>query len=1592
MYTHHSAPVEALAIPGADADGNTDLDYSTSYHVEGDILTCIHSLLLSSQACYPPRTPWPSNEIHSGYQEDHVASRFDFNTAKSVARHARQMSGKFRLAVQPDASSTIRAAFSSEARNQSPLRSNSPTRDSRVPERFLGADASYESGQTVDDVAIHNTSLTCCPPCSEREEKKSFKLPRLVLQDKDSSRGLFEIVPLVTGVFEPNSRPVEHNPVRHQDPSDTTSFYDLKTISPSSVNQESKAGDILNVSPQLVSKSNGKRIMTALTRELSSIFEVASGSSKPETLHDPAIHSRICDAHSIDVSEVEDDRNELPEQQAVVRAVTSQRSLQQKGRAISLLSSASRSSASRHALLKPPVTDLQTYDFGLPVPPILTNAHEISPVKGSFNTLINETGDRHDLSRSVAPSKTVSALTTSKPNNDTAGDISVGISEPSHQDRRRLANVGQSAHNVLHHLKDHKAGSSEEGAGTFRDLARVRASSIAPQKQRQDSPAALTTIDEHWGFRPNIKLAGTEAVQQAIGRATHEDVMPPGMQDHPTLNVYSRVAAESVGESVRTTDEHIERSPFGIHQLPMEPRDSGHIESSSIHPGLSETDPLVVVDPALTQPDTGQRLLDTHQKQSGSLPQVHIQASLGSESRSRTSITDLHALLGAGPLDAKSFENLTPYEAPIRRAMSDSDIKKYNGKTVPWKHPGRADTSPKHTGIPARKSSLEPKNSNGKNIVTAKLSPRKKSSTGAPRANLIEQLVMIAAKKLHSSSSMSSVGSIAPSSPIPEVSAQDAGKQLLGSSRSQLSLRWLRDILADGQAPSARLTSLPSRNYRQATVLRKPTSSITAPNHIVEKSREDSTRSELPVSETFARTIDDLELLLNEALHIARQAAEIEDNEPLPSLLNDARVFLQNGRGELAHKLYKQDTDKDIILPPVEHLPDSDNSSLSSVHESVRNFSNDSSSQSSYMIMTEDHGYKHPRSPRPPHHLPVRRPIVTPPVFSKWPSGNEPSHCPTSNGVFMVSRDSVRQIIEEDKYTGKFYVSTAGESAPMERSGDSSNSLGIPDITIKGANPMYVAGGRDEQQSEFAFGEKHKPAVRDLKSEEWRRRDTVAKQAYEEDDARKIKVKPLLSTVPNKREVVEYIRVFHQPPVHSRHSSLAVKKNPNTNGLPTAVTSAVDYVPSRAHSENGSSTSSRRKSEKSSLRDTESELDLSPSQGFRRYAGKTDGARDAERYKLKDSSEGEDNLPRRHISGHRMHDKIKSLKHDKFAHLNLKNRSHISLRGHISFSLSRSYRRQPIARDWSPGRKRFVASVACISTGLIGILIGIYAGEVPSIQYYIADFNHYAILGNVFFFIGLAVTNFAFWPLPLLHGRKPYILTAMTIAMPLLFPQAIAVSVQRSPYVETYRVGLILPRAFMGCALGFANMNFMATLTDLFGASLQSGNPHQETVDEFDVRRHGGGLGVWLGIWTWCYMGSIGVGFLIGASIINTLSPDWGFYVAIIIIAAVLLLNVVTPEVRRSAYRRSIAEVRHSKEVSHRLARGEVMMHRIQTGPKWWGEEFHQGILLSRDMMRQPGFLIMSLYVAWIYGQIVLVIVVSLPQLINLSVIICLVP
>lgn len=214
--------------------------------------------------------------------------------------------------------------------------------------------------------------------------------------------------------------------------------------------------------------------------------------------------------------------------------------------------------------------------------------------------------------------------------------------------------------------------------------------------------------------------------------------------------------------------------------------------------------------------------------------------------------------------------------------------------------------------------------------------------------------------------------------------------------------------------------------------------------------------------------------------------------------------------------------------------------------------------------------------------------------------------------------------------------------------------------------------------------------------------------------------------------------------------------------------------------------------------------------------------------------------------------------------------------------------------------------------------------------------------------------------------------------LPLQFPQAITVAAYRSPS-NVLRIGLLLPRFLTGFALGFANINTLPTLLDLFGASLMSECPHQELVIAEDVRRQGGGLGVWLGIWVFCFTSSLSIGFAIGAGIIHKLNPSWGFYVVVILLAFFLVINIIAPETRRAAYRRSVAHFfddQNPDVLKRRVARGEVKLHISNNGPKWWHEEVWAGVVLMVRLAVQPGFFLLMWYFAWVVAELNLIILV----------------
>ncbi|KAF5874954.1 putative polyamine transport protein [Botrytis fragariae] len=782
---------------------------------------------------------------------------------------------------------------------------------------------------------------------------------------------------------------------------------------------------------------------------------------------------------------------------------------------------------------------------------------------------------------------------------------------------------------------------------------------------------------------------------------------------------------------------------------------------------------------------------------------------------------------------------------------------------------------------------------------------------------------------------------------------------------SKNTVHWLKELLSSNDAYAPRLTALPPRS-RRAEALSGSSGrqrSFTAPTEPVEELFLGATASPLEtkpkitfadpkdkgaaVAATFTRTINDLEKLLNEALSIAKQAAERNDDNSVPNILNNAaailkggRQFMDSGKTSVPQKVRRKPRAE--VMSSVESLP--------SAHESARSYSGTSTEgNTDDDEFTDDEIIDQAPTTDTIIEAPAERQeylkIIDPSLDTPEQDFRRRERSATWDSsralqALDIPVDAKKQRILTQRHSIP-RQSTAGVSPSSESNRVNSNPV---NGNLEKPSRTTTSGGFGWQDiSERPTIYQSPSILRSQSGEEVR----PGKQLYEEDTTTLAKLP--VTTLRGKSSVSNSLDGSHPSETvdfqTGFHHEYIMQHVEGRGGL--------------ARSQPRSRLRSRAQTQYRQVAQGGEGGDAGAGAGGEEDRDKVVELRDQRPAMNRDGSNRSANINM-------------NMSHHFF---NLQGKRHVSLKEHKGFSLARTHKRRPIARDWSPSRKRFTAVITCLSTFLIGLVIGIYAGEVPSIQYSIVDLHHFTVLGNVFFFIGLAIPTTFFWPLPLLHGRKPYILGSMSLAMPLLFPQALAVGATRNPKLAGWRIGLLLSRSFMGFALGFANMNFLSTLMDLFGASLQSANPHQEYVDEGDVRRHGGGMGLWLGIWTWCYVGSIGVGFLLGAVIINFLTPAWGFYISIAILALVLVLNVVAPEVRRSAFRRSVAEVRKDDQVSRRLAKGEVKMHRVHTGPKWWGEEFHHGVLLTKSMMRQPGFLVLAFYQAWIYGQIILIMI-----------------
>ena len=87
---------------------------------------------------------------------------------------------------------------------------------------------------------------------------------------------------------------------------------------------------------------------------------------------------------------------------------------------------------------------------------------------------------------------------------------------------------------------------------------------------------------------------------------------------------------------------------------------------------------------------------------------------------------------------------------------------------------------------------------------------------------------------------------------------------------------------------------------------------------------------------------------------------------------------------------------------------------------------------------------------------------------------------------------------------------------------------------------------------------------------------------------------------------------------------------------------------------------------------------------------------------------------------------------------------------------------------------------------------------------------------------------------------------------------------------------------------------------------------------------------------------------------------------------------MIAPELHRSAFRRTMAEVRGDEGNFGRIARREVKIHLKAAGPLWRGEEVKAGTEMCWLMVKQPGFVIVAVYTAWVYAHFTMILMVSM--------------
>ncbi len=401
-------------------------------------------------------------------------------------------------------------------------------------------------------------------------------------------------------------------------------------------------------------------------------------------------------------------------------------------------------------------------------------------------------------------------------------------------------------------------------------------------------------------------------------------------------------------------------------------------------------------------------------------------------------------------------------------------------------------------------------------------------------------------------------------------------------------------------------------------------------------------------SESFSKIILELEELLNEAILVARQAAEQNANEELPGILEEAALVLKGGDATKPYAAARNQRSSDAFG----QANGLDIEGQAATHEATDTFVSESAFETDLASSpdSEQHagatrlGHSHIQpavnsNQSPPFAISKHAPVM----YNQGESQpNDPANLPVKSNTTTPRR---------------FYASS--DCLDWANSASQQQDDGPPNALIRRRSSILNRPSAALPPAKDSFS-------------------LVARGSRD------------TSQIPSKDSVHEHIRLHREPPIQPRMSSSQLRTASRSDEEGILLRLTQNYHPDYR---DGASSSMR-----SPTAGTSQHGQRHNPKGY----GTTTVGDPGPAPRKRDSD----------VQGHET-DKSQETGNDRKGY-SLRDRHHFSIREPQGFSISRSHRHQPIARDWSDRRKRYVAAVACISTALIGLIVGIYVSVLPS--------------------------------------------------------------------------------------------------------------------------------------------------------------------------------------------------------------------------------------------------------------------------------------